>query len=155
MHDAISEVEPLHVVHYCLLCRFGTQSALSYTGLCAMARRKFLTPPPPEASGRAGCGAQREQELELGRSASQDRKGTHGWGDWVSGVGHRREQGMGATFPEVVWVAGQEKPMPPSRRVWVPPLPNPCAGSLLMGLCGYEQLSSGHFFSAFFFLFSS
>lgn len=44
LHDAISEVEPLRVVHYCLLCRFGTQSALSYTGLCAMARRKFLTP---------------------------------------------------------------------------------------------------------------
>ena len=105
---------------------------------------------PPEASSRAGCGAQGEQELELGPSASRGRKGTPGRGDWVSGVGHRREQGVGAASHEVVWVAGQERPMPPSRQVWVPPLPNPCAGCLLTGLCGYEQLSSGCFFSAAF-----
>lgn len=49
---------------------------------------------PPKASGRAGCGAQ--WELELDPSASQGRKGMPGRGDWVSGIGHRREQGVGA-----------------------------------------------------------
>jgi len=39
--------------------------------------------------------------------------------------------------------------MPCSRQLWIPPLINPCAGSLLVGLRSYEQLSSGHFFSAF------
>lgn len=69
-----------------------------------------ISEPPPEASGRAGCGAQRELEPELGPSASRGRKGTPGQGDWVSGVGHRREQGVGAASHEAVWAAGQERP---------------------------------------------
>lgn len=66
----------------------------------------------------------------------------------VSGTGESR---VWEQLLMVIWVAGQEWPMPRSRQVWVPLLPDPRAGSLLMGLRGYKQLSSGCFFSAFFF----
>lgn len=93
MPGAISEAEPPCVVFYCLLGRVGTQGALAESG------QVRISDSPLEARSRHGA-----PHVLLG------------WGDQISGVERRREQGAGAASQEVLRVAGQEQPLPPSRR---------------------------------------
>lgn len=124
---AISEAEPLHVMFYCQLGRVGTQGALAQVG------QVKISDPHPKACGCSGHGAPR---VPLG------------WGDQIGGVEHRREQGAGAASQEVLWVPGQEHPLPLAGDLGTStPKPSWQAPS---SLWGYEQLSSGHFFSALF-----